>query len=107
LFLARFRKWPFPFGERGTLVLDFIPTRLSVPFEDRVRLSGSEPGDLALGDVGNLAALQADIKQLPVGELFELVDRGEAVQPVAEARKGAADQGAAKDPVGPVKGQSG
>jgi hypothetical protein len=82
LFLARFRKYLFPFKRPGTVVLDFIPTRLSCP----------EPVYLARGDLDNLAALDTDIEQLAIGELLKFVERGEAAKPLAKTGEGAADQ---------------
>src|SRR4029079_2418217 len=89
-------KWPFPFKAGGTVVLHFILKRLSRP----------KSGDLALGDLDNLAALQADIAQLAIGELLELVDPGEAAEPVSKTSESATDQ-AAKGLMGPVRGKSG
>ena len=63
--------------------------------------------DLALGDLDDLAALHADITQLPVGKLFELVDRGDAAEPVAKRHQGTAEEGAAKALVAMVEGKSG
>jgi hypothetical protein len=108
LFLACFRKCPFPFIERGTVVLDFILTRLSVLSWNSTRLSSSlELGDLAHGELHDLTTLHPDIAKLAVGKLLQLVNGGETPEAVAKPCQSAADQRAAKGLAAAVEGKSG
>jgi hypothetical protein len=75
-----------------------------LPKWDGARLSGPEPVYLALGDLDDLAALETDIEQLPIGELFKLVERGKAGEPLAKTAEGATDEISPLDFVGMAEG---
>ena len=66
--------------------------------------SGLQPGDLTLGNLLDLRAVDADIAQLAIGELIELIDRLEVPDAVDQMAKLAAEKRRTSGTTGLVEG---
>ena len=66
-----------------------------------------EAGDLAPGDLFDLAALDTDVAQLAIGELLELIDGLEALKAFAEPGKSLLEEGGQDGLAGAAKGETG